>query len=518
MERARQYWKQDVRPVDKIHLVAEYYGFIDDWTRWVSENSSVTRVNLCHQMMVMKATHARRGGGILALEGSPLEGLHRTILAICQCLCTTPSTFGAYMNPPMHLTWDDFVKAGCMHPFNDDVDEVPNIIEIMEKCIWNNNLDRITIGTMYFNTPATKVSTDDLLGICRMRSREISEAKTGSVRQQVFHSLFTYGLEDFTRMMSDKDLVLEPILPDIAKYRIDSYNDTMKPNEAKKYNESIGQMTDQKTAEDVVIGVAPVLYSPVTRAYMDDPLDNEKLQAMREQFTVEVNIDSTRSVMTMPPFMYSKTSIMKSPRRIMSPEHVNFAIMIPRLVALYHKHEGFGGSRDYRENAMVKELTYYLMRHWVALDNDGYRRCKTHGIIGYRYPLHLGTGHHLVGARSFIGAFTVIAQLFNMNFYKQTNAVFPYQIHESTNLLMIDRDSNDLTHIKKNFQDNLMYMSQAFGRHENVNPHIPVLDVMMQLSESLCSIPNTFHIHMINSHCVGIYNTYVIRYIDVDWN
>lgn len=500
LERAARYWTQDVRPVDKIHLVAEYYCFAEEWEKWVSapENAGATRVTLCYNMMLMKSKYARRGRNGLAmdgsdgfaLEGSPLEGLHRTILTICSHLCTIPSSFGGLLEPPMYLTWDHFIEAGCMHPFAEGAD-VPNMYETMDKCIWNNNLDPITISTVYMNTPATKASTGTLLGLCRTRSQEVSDAKIGSVKQVVFHSIFTNGLEDLTRLLSDDDLVLEPILPDVPLYRIDGYVDTTDTKIGKELDEEIQGRTDPEIAEDVVIGSPPVLYTETTRLYLEDPLDDKRLHAMLDQFIVDVKIDSTRSVKTRPPFMYSKGSVFNSPRRIMSPEHVNFAIIAPRVVALYHKHEGFGGQRDYRDNAMVKEITHYLIRHWVPLDNDGYRRYKTHAIIGYRYPLHLGHGHHLVNSRAFVGAFELIVQLFSMVFYKRTNARLPYEVLKSTNLLIIDSESNDIGFIRKNFEENIMHMSQAFGRHENVNPNIPVLDVMMQLSEFIYLILTT---------------------------
>lgn len=491
-QRASLYWTQDVRPVDKIHLVAEYYCFAEEWEKWVSarENHGADKVTLCYNMMLMKSKYARQGrSGLardgsdgLALDGSPLEGLHRTILTVCSYLCTIPSSFGGLLKSPMHLTWDHFIKAGCMHPFAEN-EEVPDMYETMDKCIWNSNLNPITITSVYMNTPATKVSTGSLLKLCRARSQEVSEAKTGSVKQVVFHSIFTNGLEDLTRMMSDDDLALEPILPDVPLYRTGDYIDTCDTSKGKELAELIKGMTDHEVAEDIVIGSPPVLYTETTRLYLEDPLDNRRLNAMRDQFVVDVKIDSTRSVKTRPPFMYSKGSIFKSERHIMSPEQVNFSIIAPRVIALYHKHEGFGGCKDYRDNAMVKELTQYLIRHWVPLDNDGYRRYKSHAIIGYRYPSHLGHGHHLNGSRAFIGAFELIVQLFSMVFYKKTNARFPYEVLKSTNLLIIDSESNDIGYIRKNFERNIMQMSQAFGRHENVNPNIPVLDVMNQLSE-----------------------------------
>lgn len=76
------FWKHDVRQPENMLRVVKYYGFDEGehgWNEWYKKNKTTKTPMECSlRLLLMKALNANRGMGLNSLDGSPIEGLHRT--------------------------------------------------------------------------------------------------------------------------------------------------------------------------------------------------------------------------------------------------------------------------------------------------------------------------------------------------------------------------------------------------------------------------------------------------------
>ena len=71
-----EYWRQDIRSIEKLPLVAQYFGFEDQWKLYEEAEETSNDLSMrIKDMILMKAKFANKGKGGMAVSCSPREGI-----------------------------------------------------------------------------------------------------------------------------------------------------------------------------------------------------------------------------------------------------------------------------------------------------------------------------------------------------------------------------------------------------------------------------------------------------------
>lgn len=419
-EHAKEFFSQDIRSRAGLKLVAQYYGFLDEWTAYDENNPDLDLPTLFFDLMIMKATFANSGRAPLAIDGNPREGMHRTFSNFIKMTGSKLNPTTGKFLPPGTLRWEDFVEMGFMDaPGNND--ELPPIEDSLKFHMWESPSHWVNVEFAYFNVPPTVATSKKLTEACQMKSLEISKSKTTSAKRMplsaAYELIVVPAFNEY--IASDFNMKAKPVPPIGDEYRNSDVIFTPNESVALKALEKGGEIKD-------VFHVVKILSSPESKAYFMAPMDKDTERAFVRQFPCPCTVDGKTKTLY-PPLPSCNKSLANCSPEHMNIEQINLCFFLPKVVWMVCQ-DGFpDGAMEPHESRWYQQAIEYMTSFHLSRYEEGDNRIKTHGCIGKFSELG-GSGGSFLGNNALLGGLAYVTQSIVYLFHRETNALEPFMM------------------------------------------------------------------------------------------
>lgn len=467
------YWRYDVREPENMWRVADYYDCRKDWDDWYGVNKKTANKMKCFmQLLLIKARNANKGKGMSALDGSPIEGMHRTHSHTMARGATLMNWgIGVYQKANT-LNYDVFHENGCMRKVTAvNESSIPTIEQAILRNVYGSESKEITVTIQYMNKSWEDVSSKTLLEGCRERSTEESRSKKESAKPMPFSMAYS-KVKALHSKLTKMDIICPIPTFNLDKFKNETTLDFDKKSLAQLLTNSRGDIAD-------ILKVPQVMRTLASRNFFSDPLDPSKYKEYVKQYemTVTFRKQEHRSV---PPYVISNRSLASSAKGYLSPDQINLSILLPIIAACIYNN-GCPDEKPPKESQYFKELVQLLVWSACIITNEDRNRVKTHSII-HHYEMLANSSCYL-STNDSLGGIIMMAELFLSAFHVKTKAEEPFHIDA-------DQDNDELKIDPQSYNTVRSYMDQmmsnckdVFGKSHLDNRHISQKDRLRNLGK-----------------------------------
>ncbi len=442
-----EYWRQDIRSIEKLPLVAQYFGFEDQWKLYEEAEETSNDLSMrIKDMILMKAKFANKGKGGMAVSCSPREGMHRTIALTLKMMGCRFNPVEGWFTKPNSLDWKHFAKAGLMKEWKDITEDEKRQLGTVQAAVRSHVLEAqspsVNAEFCFFNVPPEVASSEQLVFACKEKSKEISDSKRHSAKPALFSMIY----QEIIKPISCKD----DIEKFIAKPSLQFDN---------RYNNEVLWTPNEVTArkhlnKDSVIErafrVAPILYTPESLNYFKNPFDREAETAFVKQFPSVCEVNGKKRTFY-PPFFYDKEMLFDCPLTQMNHEHINRCWLFPKVHYIYCQNEGIpvDGTDRPSDSLWYFQIICYTVWFHLSVHEEKDYRIQTHGCMGHFSTL--GGGAFFLNNNAILGGLIYVTISISLLFYRETLAIYPFVMKDSTKDLQ--RGNESVAILKQRFHD-----------------------------------------------------------------